>query len=56
MSSFFSRVLEGSYRRQELIDALNTQVRRRRRVKAMGLFGTGPAEEEAQRQLQEKVA
>ncbi|MGI5835193.1 MAG: hypothetical protein ACOX87_01715 [Chloroflexota bacterium] len=56
VSSFFSRVPEGSYRRQELIDALNTQVRRRRRVKAMGLFGTGPAEEEAQRQLQEKVA
>lgn len=54
VSTIIDRIPDESYKKQELIDALNTQVRRRRVVTKIGLFGVGPTEE-AQPQQQEKV-
>lgn len=56
--TYFRRIPDKAYSKRELIDALNKVIRERNREGAVGLFGVGRAEQEAERQIekQEKKA
>ncbi|HLG50406.1 MAG: hypothetical protein IRY83_09200 [Chloroflexi bacterium] len=54
--TYFTHLEDRAYTRKELLDALNKQVKARHREQAIGLFGVGPAEEEAERQIREMRA
>ena len=52
--TYFRRIPDKSYTKQELIDALNAVVRERGREKEVGLFGVGEANREAEESLQKR--
>lgn len=49
--TYFTHLEDRSYSKKDLIDTLNAAVKARHREKAIGLFGMGPAQEEAQREM-----
>lgn len=48
--TYFRRIPDKSYTKQELIDALNSCIKERHREPEVGLFGVGRAEQEARQQ------